>query len=59
MKSNFGPAVARLESDGFGRDRRFGHLPYRLLIGPLSDAAAAARLCAHFVTPRRLPSGTL
>jgi hypothetical protein len=44
MKANFGPLLAGLYPV-IARDGRFGHSPYRLLIGPLPNSADAARLC--------------
>jgi hypothetical protein len=46
VKANFGPLLAGLHPV-IGRDGRFGHLPYRLLIGPVPNEEAAARLCAN------------
>lgn len=50
-KANFGPLLDGLHPL-VARDRHFGHAPYRLLIGPLPNSAAAARLCAQFVANR-------
>ena len=49
VKSNFGPALASLYPI-IGRDHHFGHMPYRLLIGPVPSGAEAARLCATLIT---------
>ena len=46
VKANFGPLLAGLYPV-IGRDHRFGHFPFRLLIGPVPNETAAARLCAN------------
>jgi hypothetical protein len=48
VKANFGPLLAGLHPV-IGRDGRFGHLPYRLLIGPVPNDETAARLCANLI----------
>ena len=51
VKANFGPLLAGF-SPVVRRDGRFGRAPYRLLIGPLPNVAAAARLCAQLSADR-------
>jgi len=51
VKANFGPLLAGL-SPVVRRDGRFGHAPYRLLVGPLPNVAAVARLCAQLTADR-------
>jgi hypothetical protein len=51
VKANFGPLLADLHPLVL-HDRRFGHAPYRLLIGPLPTSTTAARLCAKLVANR-------
>ncbi len=53
VKANFGPQVAELHPI-VAHDRRAGHLPYRLVIGPLPSSAAAVALCARFGLTRGL-----
>lgn len=48
VKANFGPALVGLRPI-VGRDHHFGHMPYRLLIGPVTTMNAALRLCANLV----------
>jgi hypothetical protein len=48
VKANFGPALAGLYPI-IGRDHRFGHMPYRLLIGPVTGMNAALQLCANLI----------
>jgi hypothetical protein len=47
VKANFGPLLTGLHPL-VAHDKRAGTTDYRLLVGPLPNAAAAARLCAHF-----------
>jgi hypothetical protein len=51
VKANFGPLLDGLHPL-IAHDRHFSHAPYRLLIGPLLNAAAAARLCAQLAATR-------
>ncbi len=44
VKANFGPYLGNL-MPVFVRDRRHGHPPYRLLVGPVPTFAMATRLC--------------
>lgn len=46
VKANFGPLFSGLRPL-LAHERRFGHPTYRLLVGPLPSAGAAARLCAR------------
>jgi hypothetical protein len=48
VKANFGPALVGLRPI-IGRDHHFGHMPYRLLIGPVTGINAALRLCANLI----------
>ena len=47
VKANHGPLLVGLHPR-VAHENRPGRLPYRLVLGPLPDAAAAARLCAQF-----------
>ena len=47
VKANFGPQMAGLRPL-IAHDRRVGHLPYRLVIGPVPNSAAATGLCGQF-----------
>jgi hypothetical protein len=49
VKAAYGPDVAGLEPR-MGHEKRPGYLPYRLVVGPLPNKAAADKLCAH-LTP--------
>ena len=51
VKANFGPALGGLHARA-GHDPRPGSTDYRLLAGPLPNAAAAAQLCARFAAAR-------
>jgi hypothetical protein len=51
VKANFGPLLTGLHPL-VAHDKRGGAAEYRLLVGPLPNAAAAARLCAHFSAAR-------
>jgi len=51
VKANFGPLLAGLHPLA-AHDRRPGATDYRLLVGPLPDTAAAARLCGRFAAAR-------
>lgn len=51
VKANFGPLLGGLHPR-FTRDHRPGSIPYRLLVGPLPNGAAAAQLCANFAAAR-------
>lgn len=51
VKANYGPLLAGL-SPVAAHDRRPGSTAYRLVAGPLPNAAAAARLCARFAAAR-------
>jgi hypothetical protein len=51
VKANFGPLLTGLRPL-VAHDKRGGTADYRLLVGPLPNAAAAARLCAHFSAAR-------
>jgi len=51
LKARFGPQVAGLHPL-IAHDRHAGHLPYRLLIGPLPTTTAVAHLCGKFGLPR-------
>jgi hypothetical protein len=51
VKANFGPQLGGLHARA-ANDRRPGAIPYRLLVGPLPNGAAAAALCAHFAAAR-------
>ena len=47
VKANHGPLLVGLHPR-VAHENRPGRLPYRLVLGPLPNAAAAARLCAQF-----------
>jgi hypothetical protein len=51
VKANFGPLL-----NGLGplvaRDTRPNMIPYRLIVGPLPNAAAAAQVCARFAASK-------
>lgn len=51
MKAHHGPLLQGLSPLAL-HERRPGRLPYRLVLGPLPDAAAATRLCAQFAAAR-------
>jgi len=51
MKAHHGPLLLGLSPLAL-HERRPGRLPYRLVLGPLPDAAAATRLCAQFAAAR-------
>lgn len=46
VKASYGPLLNGMHP-AILRDRQFGHAPFRLLIGPLPNVIAAARLCAQ------------
>jgi hypothetical protein len=48
VKANFGPMLTGLRPV-IARDGRFGHMPYRLVIGPVANDEAMARLCASLI----------
>ena len=47
VKANFGPLLTGLHPLA-AHDRRPGATDYRLVVGPLPNAAAAAQLCTRF-----------
>jgi hypothetical protein len=47
VKANFGPYLTGLRPLAV-RDHRRGVIPYRLIVGPLPNAAAAAEICKRF-----------
>lgn len=47
VKTNFGPLLSGMRPLA-ATDRRQGKTSYRLVVGPLPNAPAAAGLCAHF-----------
>jgi hypothetical protein len=51
VKANFGPLLNGLHPLA-AHNRRPGSTDYRLLVGPLPNAAAASQLCARFVAAR-------
>jgi hypothetical protein len=51
LKANFGPLLDGLHPL-VAHDRRPGAIPYRLVVGPLSNGAAAAHVCARFAASR-------
>jgi len=52
MKANYGPLLAGLRPIASPRPRRPAGVDYRLVAGPLPNAAAAAQLCARFPVTR-------
>ncbi|MBI4365917.1 MAG: hypothetical protein HY543_03780 [Deltaproteobacteria bacterium] len=51
VKANFGPLLTGLHPRA-AHDRRPGATDYRLLVGPVPNAAAATQLCARFAAAR-------
>ncbi len=47
VKANFGPLLHGMSPLAV-RDQRRGAIPFRLIVGPLPNAAAAAQVCARF-----------
>jgi hypothetical protein len=47
VKANFGPLIEGM-SPLVAHDRRANVIPYRLIVGPLTNGAAAAQLCKRF-----------
>jgi hypothetical protein len=48
VKANFGPLLVGLRPVASQHQRQPGLVVYRLVVGPLPDAAAATQLCARF-----------
>jgi hypothetical protein len=51
VKANFGPLLQGLYPV-VARETRAGLVPYRLIVGPLPNAAAAAQICARFAASK-------
>ncbi|MEP7030036.1 MAG: hypothetical protein ABI830_03795 [Pseudolabrys sp.] len=51
VKANFGPLLGGLHPLA-AHDTRPGMLPYRLLVGPVPNAATAANLCSRFAASK-------
>lgn len=51
VKANFGPLLEGLHPV-VARDTRPNMIPYRLVVGPLPNAAAAAQVCARFAASK-------
>lgn len=51
VKANFGPLLNGLQPLVL-RDSRPNMIPYRLIVGPLPNAAAAAQVCARFAASK-------
>jgi hypothetical protein len=51
VKANFGPLLTGLQPL-VTRDTRPNMIPYRLIVGPLPNAAAAAQVCARFAASK-------
>jgi hypothetical protein len=51
VKANFGPLLQGLYPV-VARETRAGMIPYRLIVGPLPNAAAAAQICARFAASK-------
>ncbi|MDO8874905.1 MAG: hypothetical protein Q8M24_01250 [Pseudolabrys sp.] len=51
VKANFGPLLTGL-NPLVARDPRPNMIPYRLIVGPLPNAAAAAQVCARFAASK-------
>ena len=51
VKANFGPLLNGLQPL-VARDSRPNMIPYRLIVGPLPNAAAAAQVCARFAASK-------
>ncbi len=51
VKANFGPLLQGLYPV-VARENRAGMIPYRLIVGPLPNAAAAAQICARFAASK-------
>ena len=51
VKANFGPLLNGLQPL-VARDGRPNMIPYRLIVGPLPNAAAAAQVCARFAASK-------
>ncbi|MFA6265256.1 MAG: hypothetical protein WC670_06020 [Pseudolabrys sp.] len=51
VKANFGPLIEGL-SPLVRHDARPGIIPYRLIVGPLPNGAAAAQLCSRFAASK-------
>ena len=51
VKANFGPLLSGLQPL-VAHDQRPNVIPYRLIVGPLPNAAAAAQVCARFAASK-------
>ncbi len=51
VKANFGPMLEGMHPL-YVQDRRPGAVPFRLIVGPLPNGAAAAQICARFAASR-------
>jgi len=51
VKANFGPMLEGMHPLVV-QDRRPGIIPYRLIVGPVPNGAAAAAMCARFAASR-------
>ena len=51
VKANFGPLLNGLQPL-VARDTRPNMIPFRLIVGPLPNAAAAAQVCARFAASK-------
>lgn len=51
VKANFGPLLSGLQPL-VAQDQRPNVIPYRLIVGPLPNAAAAAQVCARFAASK-------
>jgi hypothetical protein len=51
VKANFGPLLQGMHPV-VARETRAGMIPYRLIVGPLPNAAAAAQICARFAVSK-------
>ena len=51
VKANFGPLLDGLRPL-VARDPRPNMIPFRLIVGPLPNAAAAAQVCARFAASK-------
>ena len=51
VKANFGPLLNGLQPL-VAHDSRPNMIPYRLIVGPLPNAAAAAQVCARFAASK-------
>lgn len=51
VKANFGPLLQGLYPV-VARETRAGMVPYRLIVGPLPNAATAAQICARFAASK-------